>query len=380
MIMKLFVSIIISAVSLTSLQAEEVLIPAPPRLDATSYLLVDADTGTVLVEHEADKLVHPASLTKMMTSYIVSAEVERNRVSEDDMVNISVKAWRMGGSRMFLREGTKVRLKDLLRGVIIQSGNDASVALAEHLAGSEEAFVDIMNQQAIKLGMTNTNFVNSTGWPHEEHLTTAQDLAILARAVINDYPKHFALYSEKSFTYNGITQPNRNLLLFRDETVDGLKTGHTEAAGYCLVASAKRKGMRLIAVVLGTKSEKARAAETQKLLTYGFQFFQRVSLYSANDTLKTERVWYGTANELSLGVADDIWLTIPVGKEKEIQTHMQVDRIIKAPIAEGQRLGKLTVELNGEILAEVPLIAQNRIDRAGFISRMIDSTRLFFKG
>lgn len=374
---KLFSATVLMLLTL-AVQAQQVIIPAPPRLAASAYLLMDADTGTILVEHEADMVVPPASLTKMMTSYIVSEEVEQGRISEEDMVNISVKAWRKGGSKMFVREGTQVKLKDLMRGVIIQSGNDASIALAEHVAGSEEGFVDIMNQTAAKLGMTNTHFENSTGWPAEGHVTTARDMAILARAVIKDHPEHYALYSEKYFSYNGINQANRNRLLFRDETVDGLKTGHTEEAGYCLVASAVRRDMRLISVVMGTSSEGARAAETEKLLAYGFRYYQTQSIYNAGDELQRNRVWYGQQDEVVLGVAEDIRLTIPRGAEDALEAQMHIDETIKAPIAVGDELGNLTIDLNGERLVDVPLVALEPVEEAGFFQRLIDAIKLFF--
>lgn len=374
---KLFSATVLMLLTL-AVQAQQVIIPAPPSLAASAYLLMDADTGTILVEHEADMVLPPASLTKMMTSYIVSEEIEQGRISEDDMVNISVKAWRKGGSKMFVREGTQVRLEDLKRGVIIQSGNDASIALAEHVAGSEEGFVDIMNQTAAKLGMTNTHFENSTGWPAEGHLTTARDMAILARAVIKDHPDHYAMYSEKYFSYNGINQANRNRLLFRDETVDGLKTGHTEEAGYCLVASAVRRDMRLISVVMGTRSEDARAAETEKLLAYGFRYYQTQSIYDAGDELQRNRVWYGQQEEVVLGVAEDIRLTIPRGAEDALEAQMHIDETIKAPIAAGDELGNLTIDLNGERLVDVPLVALEPVEEAGFFQRLIDAIKLFF--
>ncbi|WP_416141003.1 D-alanyl-D-alanine carboxypeptidase family protein [Marinimicrobium sp. C6131] len=377
MMRKLFSATVLMLLTL-AVQAQQVIIPAPPSLAASAYLLMDADTGTILVEHEADMVLPPASLTKMMTSYIVSEEIEQGRISEDDMVNISVKAWRKGGSKMFVREGTQVRLEDLKRGVIIQSGNDASIALAEHVAGSEEGFVDIMNQTAAKLGMTNTHFENSTGWPAEGHLTTARDMAILARAVIKDHPDHYAMYSEKYFSYNGINQANRNRLLFRDETVDGLKTGHTEEAGYCLVASAVRRDMRLISVVMGTRSEDARAAETEKLLAYGFRYYQTQSIYDAGDELQRNRVWYGQQEEVVLGVAEDIRLTIPRGAEDALEAQMHIDETIKAPIAAGDELGNLTIDLNGERLVDVPLVALEPVEEAGFFQRLIDAIKLFF--
>lgn len=379
MLKKLLIASLLLA-STVLVQAQEVLIPAPPSLSATAYLLMDAESGKVLVEHNADKQLPPASLTKMMTSYIVSEEIDAGRLSEDEMVDISVKAWRKGGSKMFVREGSQVSVKDLLRGVIIQSGNDASIALAEHIAGSEDAFVDIMNQKAALLGMTNTHFENSTGWPAEGHLTTARDLAILAEAVINDHPEHYKLYREKYFSYNGINQPNRNRLLFRDESVDGLKTGHTEEAGYCLVASAERNDMRLIAVVMGTASEEARATETQKLLSYGFRYFQTQKLYSGGDEISTSRVWAGQSDSVGLGVAHDIVLTIPRGSQDALEANLHIDNTIKAPVVEGQELGNLTIELRGEMLVDTPLVATHPVEQAGFFARLWANIKLFFLG
>jgi D-alanyl-D-alanine carboxypeptidase (penicillin-binding protein 5/6) len=355
------------------------IVPAPPQLAATGYLLIDADTGDVLVEHNADERLPPASLTKMMSSYLVSQEISRGSVGEQDMVNISVKAWRMGGSKMFIREGTQVSVHDLLLGVIVQSGNDATVALAEHLSGSEEAFVDVMNQKAKLMGMNNTHFENSTGWPAEGHLTTARDLATLARAVINDHPEHYQLYREKYFVWNDIRQPNRNLLLFRDETVDGLKTGHTEEAGYCLVASAKRDGMRLISVVMGTASEEARATESQKLLSYGFRYFETQSLYNSGEAISSARVWAGKATEVSLGVADSIKLTLQRGSAERMQANMKINEVIKAPIEVGQALGTLTIMLDDKQLAEVPVVALHAVEQAGFFARLVDNIKLFFR-
>lgn len=375
---------IITAITFVALasvtQAKQVLIPAAPQLAASGYLLIDANTGKVLVENNAAEQLPPASLTKLMTAYIVANELDRGNLQQDNMVEISVKAWRMGGSKMFVREGTKVKLIDLLRGVIIQSGNDASVALAEHIAGSEGAFVDIMNQQAALLGMNDTHFENSTGWPADGHLTTAHDLSLLARAIINDHPEFYKLYSEKYFRYNGINQPNRNKLLFRDKTVDGMKTGHTEEAGYCLVSSARKNGMRLIAVVMGTRSEEARAAESQKLLSYGFRYFQTHQLYSAGDVLSSPKVWAGTEEKVELGITEDIFLTIPRGAQDSLEASLHIDDVIKAPIAQGLELGNLTVVLDGEQLVDVPLVAQQAVAEAGFFSRLWDNIVLFFSG
>lgn len=370
----------VAALSTMPAQASPQIIPAPPQLAASAYLLMDADTGEVLVQHNADERLPPASLTKLMTSYIVSSEVESGNISEDDMVTVSVKAWKMGGSKMFIREGTQVKVGDLMRGVIVQSGNDASVALAEYVSGSESAFADVMNQQAALLGMTNTHFVNATGWPAEGHLTTARDLSLLARAIIRDFPDHYELYSEKYFKYNGINQPNRNRLLFRDSTVDGLKTGHTEAAGYCLVSSAKKNGMRLIAVVMGTRSDEARAAESQKLLAYGFRYYQTYKPYSASDELTSARVWGGKQDQVALGLQDDLYLTIPRGAEGDLKANMEIDEVIKAPFAAGAVLGQLVISLNGETLKEVPLVAKQGVEQAGFFSRLLDSIKLFFLG
>ncbi len=363
---------------LSAANAREMIIPAPPQLAASAYLLVDANTGKVLVENNADQQLPPASLTKMMTSYIVSSEIESGNLREDELVDISVKAWKMGGSKMFIREGTQVSVRDLLRGVIIQSGNDASVALAEHIAGSEGAFVDVMNQQAALLGMTNTHFVNATGWPAEGHLTTPRDLSILGRALVNDFPDHYALYSEKYFRYNGINQPNRNKLLFRDKHVDGIKTGHTEEAGYCLVSSARKNGMRLIAVVMGTRSEEARAAESQKLLAFGFRYYQTHKLYAAGDVLNTARVWSGQADQVDLGLREDIYLTIPRGTQDKLKAEMHIDEVIKAPLKLGQVLGNLTIQLDDEQLVDVPLVSNQAVEEAGFFARLWDGIVLFF--
>ena len=358
------------------------LTPAPPELSAKGWILVDADTGEVLVEHNANQQLEPASLTKMMTSYIVSKDVRDGKIGEQDMVPISVNAWRMGGSKMFVREGTEVKLIDLLRGVIIQSGNDASVALAEYVAGSEGAFADVMNQQAQLLGMTNTNFENATGWPAEGHLTTAHDLSLLARALISDHPEHYAIYSEKYFKYNiDKPQPNRNRLLWRDSSVDGIKTGHTEAAGYCLVSSARRDGMRLISVVMGTDSDEARARESQKLLAYGFRYFESKKAFTAGQVLQENaRVWYGESDYLNLVVAEDTQLTMPRGAGKKLEIDISAPEQIDAPIALGQKLGTVTVKYNGELLRELPLVADREIPEAGFFARMWDSIKLFFAG
>jgi len=359
----------------------KILIPAPPELAASAWILMDANTGKVLVEHNADQQLPPASLTKMMTSYIVAAELHNGKIKEQDMVPISVTAWKMGGSKMFVREGTQVPLMDLLRGVVIQSGNDASVALAEYLAGSESAFADVMNQQAQLLGMKNTTFHNATGWPSDGHLTTARDLSLLARALIQDYPEHYDIYAEKYFEYNDIKQPNRNRLLWRDSSVDGLKTGHTEEAGFCLVASAVRNNMRLISVVMGTSSEEARARESQKLLSFGFRYYETGKVYSAGDILKENaRVWYGVEDSVNLVVPEDQYLTIPRGSKDQLEAQVVSDEDIEAPFTEGQSLGSLTISFEGEPLLETALVADRSVEEAGIFSRLWDAIKRFFIG
>lgn len=365
--------------------AEPIIIPAPPELAADAYILMDADSRRVLIEHNADQQLPPASLTKMMTSYVVSEEIDQGRLQESALVRISEDAWRRGGtvsgsSTMFLEPNTEVPVIDLLRGVIIQSGNDASIALAQHVAGAESAFADVMNQQAQLLGMTNTHFENATGWPAEGHVSTARDLAILGNALIQNHPEHYKLYSEKYFKYNGINQPNRNKLLFRDDSVDGIKTGHTEAAGFGLVASAKRDDMRLIAVVLGTTSEEKRAQEAQKLLSFGFRYYNTHKLYSAGDKITSSRVWKGKQNELNLVVPSDIVVTIPRGAHTSLEAKSSMQEILEAPIAAGDVLGELIVTLGDETVATAELVAPNAVEQAGFFARLWDSVRLFFMG
>lgn len=358
------------------------IIPSSPELAAKSWILIDAQTGEVLAENAADEILEPASLTKMMTVYIVSEEIESGRLSEDEEVNISVNAWQKGGttsggSTMFLSPDTRVKVIDLLRGVIIQSGNDASIALAEHIAGSEESFAEVMNTQAQRLGMTHTHFENSTGWPAEGHVTTARDMAILARAVVRDHPDHYSLYAEKEFEYAGINQPNRNELLWRDASVDGIKTGHTESAGYCLVASAERDGMRLISVVLGTDSMQARAVESQKLLTWGFRYYSTQQFYSAGDQMTEQQIWKGQSDILPIGVAEDVFLTIPRGDSQALEAEIAVEPILEAPIALGQEVGRMKITYRGETLRELPLVAQQEVEASGFFGRLWDGLVLF---
>lgn len=372
-----FFSLFFSALAV---QAQANMVPRAPQIDAKGYLLMDATSGQIIVDHNAHQRLAPASLTKMMTAYIAEEELQKGNISEDDMAPISVKAWKMGGSRMFLREGTRVPVGDLLKGIIIQSGNDASVAMAEFIAGSEDAFADLMNQHAHRLGMESSHFMNATGWPTENHFTTATDMAILARAIIRDFPEHYNVYKEKEFTYNGITQQNRNLLLWRDPSVDGLKTGHTDEAGYCLVSSAKKDGMRLIAVVMGTDSESARARESQKLLTYGFRFYETYKAYSGGDILDTAELWMGESDKVRLGLSEDLVLTIPRESHQNLQAEITVNPQLRAPIVQGQQYGNVIVRLDNQVLVQKPLVALESVEEAGIFTRLWHHILLFFKG
>lgn len=370
--------IIGATLSFSVVAGAEVIIPAPPELAAKSYVLIDYDSGDILVEHNANEPLPPASLTKLMTSYIAEQELIKGNILEQDTTRVSVKAWQTGGSRMFIREGTDVSMIDLLRGIIIQSGNDASVAIAEHIAGSEEAFVGIMNQTAARLGLNNTQFRNSTGLHDDEHYSSALDMALLSAAVIRDNAVYYPLYAEREFEYNGINQPNRNRLLWRNPDVDGLKTGHTSEAGYSLVASAEVDGMRLIASVFGTRSDEARAQETQTLLSYGFRYFKTHTIFTADEVIETARVWGGDANEINLGVADDVIKTIHRGAEDSLEAKLVINPVIKAPIAIGDELGTLTVFKNGEELLTEPVVAKQEVARGGFFKRTWDAIKLFF--
>jgi len=358
--------------------AQSVLIPSPPQIAGTSYVLMDPGSGSIIMEENSHERLPPASLTKMMTAYIVERELDEGRISMSDMVPISVKAWKTEGSRTFVQEGTEVSVEDLLKGVIIQSGNDASVALAEFVAGSEGAFVDIMNQQAQLLGMKDTSFANATGLPSEDHYSTAYDLALLARAIINDYPENYPLYAEKHFTYNNIRQPNRNSLLWRDDSVDGLKTGHTEEAGYCLVASAKREDTRFIAVVMGTGSSQARAQEVQKMLNYGFRYYESERLFRFGQELMEARIWGGQADQVSVGLTEDVFVTIPRGSRNRLESTVDLDSVIKAPINVGEELGRVKVSLNGTVLVDKPVLALTEVPEGGLFKRLWDAIKLFF--
>ncbi|HBK12883.1 MAG TPA: serine-type D-Ala-D-Ala carboxypeptidase [Gammaproteobacteria bacterium] len=354
------------------------MIPPPPSVASSSYLLIDANSQKVLVEENASKRIPPASLTKIMTAYIVEEEIKSGRLKVDEMAPISVEAWRTGGSKMFIREGTEVAVGDLLKGIIIQSGNDASVAIAEYIAGSEDAFADMMNQQAQALGLTNTRFLNATGLPNENHYSTAEDLARLTIALINDHPEQYKLYSQRSYKFNDIDQPNRNKLLWRDRSVDGVKTGYTAAAGYCLVASAERNGVRLISVVMGTANDEARMRESQKLLSYGFRNFDTQTLYQAGINLRQQDVYYGEQDKVELGVAEDITVTFPRGYYDDIQVEMAVADYLEAPFSNGQAVGELTLTLDGEQLYSAPLVTLAAVEESNFFGRLGDSIYLFY--
>ncbi|MDH5602145.1 MAG: D-alanyl-D-alanine carboxypeptidase, partial [Gammaproteobacteria bacterium] len=326
-----------------------------------------------------DIQIEPASLTKLMTAYVVFFEIERGGISLDEQVKISEKAWRMGGSRMFIEVNTHVSVKNLLKGLIIQSGNDATVALAEHIASNEASFVELMNQHAERLGMNATHFNNSTGWPDKNHYTTVRDLARLSRAIINDFPEHYAAYKEKEFTYNKIRQHNRNRLLWLDDRVDGLKTGHTEAAGYCLISSAKDNNMRLISIVTGTNKDDARISASRKLINYGFRFFETRLVHKANTPIANIRVWKGEEKQLSLGIARDLYVTTPKGSARKIKNNIKIEAMIEAPVKQGQNLGQVNIKLRDKKIASQELIALKAINEGGTWRKLVDNIQLMFQ-
>ncbi|MBF0219787.1 MAG: D-alanyl-D-alanine carboxypeptidase [Gammaproteobacteria bacterium] len=361
-----------------NLYAEVITPPSPPSLLSSSYILLDAGSGTILAEKESHTRLPPASLTKIMTGYVTFNEIRGGRITLDDQVLISSKAWKTEGSKMFIEVDKRVKLEDLIQGMVIQSGNDASVAIAEHVAGSETAFSSLMNQHAERLGMKDSHFTNSTGLPDEALYSSAYDMAILARALINEFPEYYRWYSQKEFTYNKITQKNRNTLLANDESVDGVKTGYTEAAGYCLVTSAQRDGMRLVSVVMGTSSPRARAQETQKLLNYGFRFYESHRLYDAKQSLKNVRVWKGATEQLAIGLENPLYVTLPRGDYENLQATLSIEAALIAPIAVGQNVGKIRIELHGKLLQETPLIALEEVAEGGFFSQITDHVLMLF--
>lgn len=353
------------------------IVPAAPQIAARAYLLVDARSGEVLVESNADEQLPPASLTKMMTAYVLASEIDAGRVSRDDQVVVSRNAWSQnpvfnGSSLMWIEPRKPVTIRELERGVVISSGNDATVAVAEHIAGSEVAFADLMNKHAAELGLNGSYFINSHGLPHPQHLTTARDLATLAKAIITRFPEHYGVYSEREFSYNDITQYNRNSLLAEDPSVDGLKTGYTREAGYGLVASASRNGMRLISVVMGTDSTNARKRETRSLLNYGFRFFETDVMVAGATELEKPRVWKGAVDYLSVGVAEDLVLTLPRGKRRELEQELVLVDPISAPLAAGDPVGELTLTLDGQVLRQVPLVALEPLEPGSFVARLWD--------
>lgn len=353
--------------------------PAPPIIGAKSYLVIDAQTGHELASLDPDKALAPASLTKIMTTYVVFKALRQEQIRLEDEVTISEKAWRMPGSRMFVEVGKRVRVEDLLLGMIVQSGNDSSVALAEHIAGTEGVFAQMMNQYAQQLGMLSSNFLNATGLPAENHVTTARDMTTLARALIAEFPDYYAWHAIKEFTFNDITQSNRNKLLWRDSSVDGLKTGHTDDAGYCLVASAERDGMRIISAVLGTSSVKARSDGSQALLNYGFRFFETRLLFKAGEEVTSARVWK-SANETSrLGVLDDLYITVRRGTYDRLESTIDIPAIVEAPLANGQPVAELKVNLGEEELLRAPLRALDDNPEGTFWQRTKDSISLMFE-
>lgn len=354
------------------------LTPIPPNINAKAYLLMDAYSGSILASGNIDERVSPASLTKMMTSYVISMALKEGRIHPEELVTISEAAWKTGGSKMFVKVGDKVPVSQLMQGIIVDSGNDACVAMAEYVAGSQEAFVSLMNQAAARLGMNHTHFMDVDGLPDANHYSTAHDMGILARALILDFPEDYKWYSQKWFSYNGIKQPNRNRLLWRDANVDGIKTGHTNEAGFCLAASGQKNNMRLITIVMGAPSDEMRAQDSQKLLTYGFRFFESQKLYSANTKLATPRVWFGKNSQVNVGLARDLYATLPTGQNKAPITKMVFTSHLIAPIKKGDVVGQINVVFNDKPIATVPLIALENLPKGGLWRSLVDHTSLWF--
>lgn len=357
-------------------------IPDAPALDASSYVLYDFQSGAVLASSNPDLKVGPASITKVLLSYIVFDEIKKGRIKLTDEAVISEKAWRQGidssESRMFLNIGSRVKVEDLLHGVITQSGNDASVALAEHVAGSESAFADMMNQYATRLGMKNSHFMNAPGMPHEDHFSTAQDLTLLGAALIRDFPEYYEWFSRPNFVFNGIKQDNRNMMLAMDRSVDGIKTGHTEAAGYCLLSSAKREDRRLVAAVMGTKSKTYRAEASLELLNWGFRFFDSVKLLGKEQPAGTVQVWKGQADSVAVGTLAPVYLSLPRGSSEKTETRTEVGGRLIAPLAQGQQIGTLTILVDGKPVKTEPLVVLDEVPAGGFFKRLWDTIRLWF--
>ena len=361
--------------------ADSQLLPPPPAPDvaARAFVLLDYQSGQVLQAQKPDERVEPASLTKLMTAYVTFTALKQGRLKLDQTLPVSEKAWRTEGSRMFIKLNTQVAVADLMKGMIVQSGNDACITLAEGIAGSEDAFVVVMNREAQRLGMSNTHFMNATGLPHAQHYSTARDLAVLAAALIRDFPEYYPLYSIKEYRYNNITQPNRNRLLWQDPFVDGMKTGHTESAGFCLITSAKRSEMRLISVLLGANSDNARTAESQKLLNYGFQFYETYRLYQKGQTVATLPVYKGSENSVKTGFTHDVFLSLPKGYYAHAKVTLTSRQPLLAPLIPGQAVGTLTVNVEGKPLVTLPLQSLENVNVAGLFGRTWDSMKLWFK-
>jgi D-alanyl-D-alanine carboxypeptidase (penicillin-binding protein 5/6) len=368
-----------AALGLAGAAAAQIPMPSPPAVEARAWLLLDVNSGQVLASRNANERFEPASLTKLMTAYLAFGALKQKSLKPEQVVPVSVRAWKAEGSRMFIEPKRPVTVDELLRGMIIQSGNDASIALAEAIGGSEEVFAQMMNREAKRLGMADTHFTNATGLTAPQLYSTAQDLAQLVVALIRDYPEHYALYSQKEYRYNNITQANRNRLLWLDPTVDGVKTGYTENAGYCLITSARRDERRLVSVVLGTASESARATESQKLLNWGFQFYDSVRLYTRNQTVTQLRVWKGASDMVRAGFTADLFVALPKGQGDRVKATVESQQPLLAPIAPGQRVATLKLEVDGKPYRELPVVALEPVPVAGIFGRTWDSLRLMFK-
>ncbi|TVK92734.1 D-alanyl-D-alanine carboxypeptidase [Shewanella algae] len=381
---KAFLLLACASVSAAQANNAPIVVPDAPDVAAKAYVLMDYNSGRLLAENNAYESLNPASLTKMMTSYVIGQEIKAGNVSPDDDVTISKNAWSKNfpdSSKMFIEVGKTVKVSDLNRGIIIQSGNDACVAMAEHIAGTEGAFVDLMNSWAKQLGMRDSYFENSHGLDSDNHKSTAYDMALLGAALIRDVPNEYDIYKEKSFTYNGIKQYNRNGLLWDNSlNVDGIKTGHTSGAGYNLVSSATKDGMRLIAVVMGTRSEAARKAESKKLLNYGFRFFETITPYKAGDSFVTQKIWYGDRDTVDLGVTTDTPVTINRGQAKNLQANFELTKELTAPLAKGEVVGRVYFQLDGKDIAQFPLVTLEEVNEGSWFSKLMDYFKQMFAG